>query len=474
MLTILHRSTIELKIVAQLRNATIILPKTGERTRRNVTFREPELAARWRRNGPSEDRTPLLRRSSPNTSRAGTLSTIEGAAKDGARRLWSFATSRTGRGVFKCSLAYLLGSLATFVGPVAGYLGTQDGKHLTATVTVYFHPARSQGSMYEAILLALAAFAYAVLISFTSMGVSILFNAKLGMATLGHALVLVVFCGGGLGLVGWIKQRLGNPLVNVSCSLASLAIITVLTKEGAVQAGHFSADKVVQVMKMVLMGCLATTMVCFLVSPVSARRELKINLIQVTDSFAEMIALITGSFLSGSQEDLLRIPSIRASDRYRSVLPSLIKNLREAKYEHYVMGTEVEYEIEARLVECMHRLAHGIGGLRSAASTQFTLLSQQPTARATTPISATYSPIATHGFFSPPRRSPVTVEGFSPVKEGTLDGGCGVEDAPSGLTLRGSPVGSNDSASVQSPAEIFARFIAHLGPSLVRLNIVIR
>lgn len=438
-----------------------------------MTFREPELAARRGRDGEPEERTPLLRQSRSSVSRVGTLRAIEEAGKDGARRLWSFATSSTGRGVFKCSLAYLLGSLATFLGPVAGYLGTQDGKHLTATVTVYFHPARSQGSMCEAVILALAAFAYAAFISFTSMGVSILLNAKLGMITLGHAIVLVVFCGGGLGLVGWIKQRLGNPLVNVSCSLASLAIITVLTKEGAVQAGQFSDDKVVQVMKMVLMGCLATTAVCFLISPVSARRELKINLIQVTDSFAEMLALITGSFLSGSQEDLQQEPSIKASERYRSVFPSLLKNLQEARYEHYVMGTEREYDVEARLVECMQRLAHGIGGLRSAASTQFTLLSQQATAHAAKPIIAIHSRVDVQYSFSPRSRSPVE-GGDSPVEGGTPDGKRVVEDTSGSLRLRHAADSESDSGTVQSPAEIFSRFIVHLGPSLVGLGRAIR
>lgn len=433
------------------------------------------MAARYRRNGSSDDRTPLLRRPSSSVSRAGTLRTFEEAGKGGARWLWSSATSKTGRGVCKCSLAYLLGSLATFVGPIAGYLGNQDGKHLTATVTVYFHPARSQGSMYEAVVLALVAFAYAVFISFTSMGISTLFDAKLGLTTLGHAIVLVVFCGGGLGFVGWIKQRLRSPLVNVSCSLASLVIITVLTKEGAVQAGHFSNDKMVQVMKMVLMGCLATTTVCFLIKPVSARRELKINLIQLTDSFAEMLALVTGSFLSGSQEDLQRVPSIRASERYRVGFSSLSKNLREARFEHYVMGTEREYGIEAKLVECMQRLAHGIGGLRSAASTQFAILSQQPAARAATPNDASNGTTDMHYFIpSPTLLSSAEEDGVPAVKDGTLEGGRRAKDTSGSVKLEHPADGDSDSATVQSPAEIFSRFIAHLGPSLVRLDMFIR
>ncbi len=371
--------------------------------------------------------------------------------------------------MLKCSLAYLLGSLATFVAPVAAFLGQQDGKHMVATVTVYFHPARSQGSMYEAIVLAFAAFIYAVFISFASMGVSVLFGAKLGLIAIGHAIVLVVFCGGGLGFVGWAKQRLGNPLVNVACSLTSLAIITVLTKEGAVQAGLFSDDKVVQVMKMILMGCLASTTVCFLINPISARRELRINMIQVTDSFADMLAMITRSFLSGSEEELQQMPSIKASDRYRSVLASLAKNLKEAKYEHYVMGTEREYEVEARLVNCMQRLAQGIGGLRSAASTQFSLLAQSPPAGAVTPINADFSPFklnASPSLFPPYLISPQEEHGVLPAIDEASEEERNTEDTAN--SVRESSVDGNDNLpTVHLPAEIFSRFIMYLGPSLV-------
>jgi hypothetical protein len=104
--------------------------------------------------------------------------------------------------------------MATFVGPIRDYLGKNDGKHMVATVTVYFHPSRSAGSMMEAIILAAIAFIYATFISFTSMGVSTFFRSH-GLLTAGHVVVLIIFCGGGLGLVGWIKQKLGNPLVNV-------------------------------------------------------------------------------------------------------------------------------------------------------------------------------------------------------------------------------------------------------------------
>ena len=381
-----------------------------------------------------------------------------------------FANSKTGHGVFKCSIAYLIGSMATFVPFIAGLLGNQDGKHMVATITVYFHPARSKGSMIEAMICAVLAFAYAVFISFSSMGVSILFGRTLDMLVLGHIIVLIVFCGGGLGFVGWIKQRLGHPLVNISCSLTSLAIITVLTKEGAVQAAEFSDDKVTQVMIMILMGVFATTAVSFTIWPVSAREELRSDLIQVTDSFGDLLAMITRGFLTGSEEELQQESFQDASDKYKKVFSSLTKNLKESKYEHYVLGTEKEYQLEAELVDCIQRLAQNIGGLRSAAFTQFLLMAQPGMSGSVTPASTMYVSTPKNGYFAS------TTSGLrSPSEDhGVL---AAIDEMPEDVSSEGWPSAEpfqEDGSvnSVTSPADIFARFIIQLGPSMVSFFLV--
>lgn len=380
------------------------------------------------------------------------------------KQAWTFANSKTGRGVFKCSVAYLIGSMATFVPVIAGILGKQDGKHMVATITVYFHPARSKGSMIEAMLCAVIAFVYAVFISFSSMGVSIFFGRTLDMLVLGHVLVLIVFCGGGLGFIGWIKQRLGHPLVNISCSLTSLAIITVLTKEGAVQAAQFSDDKVTQVMIMILMGVFATTAVSFIIWPVSAKEELRGDLIQVTDSFGELLATITRGFLTGSEEESQQDSFRDALDQYKKVFTSLTKNLKEAKYEHYLLGTEKEYQLQAKLVNCIQRLAQNIGGLRSAATTQFLLMAQPDVSGSVTSASTMYAHTPKFGYFT-------SLSGLtSPSEDHAVLAAIDEtpEDASFDDSLSAQPFQENGSIhSVRSPSDIFARFIVQLGPSMV-------
>lgn len=57
--------------------------------------------------------------------------------------------------------------------------------------------------------------------------------------------------------------------------------------------------------------------------------------------------------MNGSEEDLLQPEFTKAATSHRTVFTSMMKNLREAKFEHYVKGTEKEYFLEKKLVECM-------------------------------------------------------------------------------------------------------------------------
>lgn len=414
------------------------------------------------------ERAPLLGRRGSGQPGSGFFGGILESWGSLIRQAWAFANSRTGRGVFKCSVAYFLGSLATFIPFFTKILGQQDGKHIVATITVYFHPARSKGSMFEAIICAILAFIYAAFIGFTSMGVSILFGRTFDLIIVGHVIVLIVFCGGGLGFVGWVKQRLENPLVNIACSLTSLAIITVLTKEGAVQAAKFSDDKIAQVMLMIMMGVFMTTVVSFSISPVSARRDLRENMGQVTDSFADMLTVITRGFLNGSEEELRQAQFLRASTHHRKVFASLTKNLKEAKFEHYVVGTENQYHLEAKLVSCMEGLSQNIGGLQSAAETQFLLLAESMTAGGTTPHSSLYSTPKLRtslSFASDVMMSPLESRGPLAAIDEDLE-----EDRAPTETSNHQRQLSDDSylPSMKTPADIFARFIEHLGPSMVR------
>ncbi|KAI9048648.1 hypothetical protein LZ554_007479 [Drepanopeziza brunnea f. sp. 'monogermtubi'] len=458
-----------------LRNGTFILPSTGERVRRQITLRNPlNFDAPARSSSSSEDSILPLRRISA-FSQAGTFRTALDSTTEAWWDLWEWLQTPLAKGILKASLAYFLGSMGTFLPPLARFLGHQDGKHLVATITVYFHPSRSQGSMQEAIFLGLCAFFYAVFISISSMATAVFFESQTDMIELGYIMVVIVFIGGGLGFIGWIKQRYNAPLVSVSCSLASLAIITVTTKENAIQVGVFSNDKIIQVMKMVLIGMASTSLVSLLVWPISARTEIRETMIQATDSLEEMLTLIARAFLSGSEIELRSATFNKAQNKYKSVFSRLQTNLKEAKFEHYLLGTEEQYKLQASLVTSMQSLSQAIGGLRSAATTQMTLLKESPTSGNRTPLL--------------PQSSQITVSMISgrqdqfaalaAIEEASEEGSCTEDHFSQGgehpkvnrnRKVSGVSVVSSILPPARTTSEIFSRFIAHLGPSMKSLT----
>ena len=267
--------------------------------------------------------------------------------------------------------------MVTFVPALAALIGEgQDSKHMVATVTVWFHPARTIGSMHLATCLGILGFLYSGIIGFTSMGVSMFFGSQ-DLLVVGHILVLLVFVGGGLGFVAWTKQHFGDPLVNVACSLASLGCITVLIKEGSVQAGDFSDDRVVQVLLMVLMGIIVATAVNTLVLPVTARTQLKNDLEKNTDLLGELLICITRAFLSGREDDLKDEYFNNLQKEHQQSLQKMSKDLLESQKELLVLGSEKLYEVSTRLVDCLDGLSQDLGGLRSAALAQFELVKQK-------------------------------------------------------------------------------------------------
>lgn len=437
----------------QLRYSSYIDPSTGARLSRTFTLHSLESSDdEHEQDGPSET-APLLPPSHAPHEGGGPAwqKRLVMQGQEYARLIRGFVFSDTGKGIFKCALAYLLGSLATFVPPLSHLFGRQNSKHMVATITVYFHPARSLGSMLDALILAATAFLYTTVISLLSMSVAAFFSDVVRLIELGHAIVLVVFLGGGLGLVAWVKLRKNDPLVNIACSLASLGIITILTKEGAIQAGDYSLKTIMQILKMIIAGVIATTLVSVLIFPISARAKLKKNLLDVTDSQSDMLALITSSFLSGDEAELENSVIAGISQRHKKLSSTIGQNLKESKYEHYLLGTERQAFIETRLAHCTQRISQSIGGLRSAAAMQFVVIKEPPFGSEARSEGISYS---TPLWMSSLQASRTDTDGRS-VSPTT----CSNKDT---------------SETFRSPAQIFELFIQNLGPAMRSLAFTLK
>ncbi|EPS37915.1 hypothetical protein H072_8348 [Dactylellina haptotyla CBS 200.50] len=462
----------------QIRQGTVILPASGERVSRHVTF------ARQSVDGPG---TSWARSASPDSPDGYTDTDSDDLGREEDSLIPNGASNGNGNGVsryklppanwlnrlyvpapvtkfietwklryvFKCSLAYLCGSMATYIPLFAAIFGKNDGKHMVATVAVYFHPARTRGSMTEATLFATIAVLYSFLVSVGTLGTAIFFNDR-GMIELGHAIILAVFCIGGLGLVGWTKLKLASPTVNVSCSLASIIIITTLTKDGAAQEGIFSITKISQTAMMVVCAVIISTTLSNLLWPSFAVIELRKSMVTSTRAFAQMLEGITKGFIDGSEEPVQQQSFKNAAVDHRKTFTDLAKHLHEAKFEHYMKGTEVTYNLELKLVECLQRLAQAIGGLQNAAKTQFSLLEQSDQ---TDPFLSEYPELQASFTGSYPRTPADEIP--PPVFESPSNSRPGTQDGSTVLT-------------VVTGRTLFDQFIHHLGPSMRSLAVTLK
>lgn len=205
------------------------------------------------------------------------------------------------------------------------------------------------------------------------MAMSVFVGSVMGLVTLAHVLVVVIFIGGAFGFMGWVKQRMNNPLVNVASTLASLAIISVVTKETAVIENVFSNQKIAQVFKMLIMGITCTATVNLLLWRVSARQLVRASITKTSVSLGSMLSDATAAFLSSANHDSAW-PDFPDSYTYSQAHSLLLKHLREAKFEHYLLGHVQIYSLERSTVRSLETLAQSIGALRSAVKAQFALL----------------------------------------------------------------------------------------------------
>ncbi|KAL9081671.1 MAG: hypothetical protein Q9159_007149 [Coniocarpon cinnabarinum] len=370
-----------------LRSATIVVPETGQRVRRSVTLRDPKVFTPSNpsgqpngQHGNDSNGTAIQTPQKPLTPPPWTrqvLDAIKASPQTLGHFLWEFITGRDGQSVLKCSVAYLIGTMAVFVPFFRNgfFLGPGDGKHLVANITIWFHPARSTGSMHYGTFLAFVFWLFSVAVAFSCMAIVVFFDNQ-ELIEIGQAIILIIGCGFGLGFLVWIKQRINDPLVNVSCTIAALPIVSVVTKDPATQQGFFSSASVTSVLYMLILAIIITSLVNAFVRPVYARFDLRDNLVKATTAYATILAGITSSFLSGTEEDLKHQAVKDAEDAFDKAYNALDANLTEARWEQYLVGNERRWEIEQRLVRCLRRLAQDIGGLRSAASIQFSLLAE--------------------------------------------------------------------------------------------------
>ncbi|ORE13067.1 hypothetical protein BCV71DRAFT_279323, partial [Rhizopus microsporus] len=281
--------------------------------------------------------------------------------------------------VLKCSFAYILGCLFTFVPSLNALIGNNRvSSHLVATATVFFNPAKSLGGMVEAALYGWGYTLFAVAICLGSMLTTDYFHDH-DMALIAHILSLGLWLAGATSIIAFLKAHWNKPPVATASSLCFIIIFIIVVREGSANKGEFDTTRIEQITFAVATGTLITVSCCILFWPISASKKLRKDLEATLVSYKVLLKLLTKTFLL--DDDLPQFTANKslqkAIDSHRSSFTSLQKSLQEAKLEvlwnSEIRGCTKEYDA---VVKSMQRLAQSVGGLKSSCGLQFEMMKQ--------------------------------------------------------------------------------------------------
>ncbi|KAJ9103734.1 hypothetical protein QFC21_002194 [Naganishia friedmannii] len=276
--------------------------------------------------------------------------------------------------ILKCSIAYLLASLFTFVPQLSALLSTTHetdvhgrvmprpaySAHMVATVMVYFHPGRSMGSMFLAskycIILALLAALFSLASIFTLQLFDHFFpeEGTFGFQA-GDVTVLVLWIGSSMAGLAWLKQWVNNPSFNTGCSMAAVTLFTVVVKEGGFA-------KLGEVLLIVVVG--ATT-------------KLQTSISTTLDSFSTLFRLLNATFLLDRPPNDASYASLQTAAQLHSAAFTQLKaDLAEAQHER-LLDRRIDAkqrERYAAVTDSLTRLAQHLTGMRGGTGLQSDLL----------------------------------------------------------------------------------------------------
>ncbi|KAG8702606.1 hypothetical protein FRC09_004653 [Ceratobasidium sp. 395] len=284
--------------------------------------------------------------------------------------------------VLKCSIAYTIGCLFTFVPALSSLLSdivpleSQQGPsptgHMVATITVYYNPAKTIGGMIEADLFCLVGAVFASFASLVATGSFWFFELQPGWEWLADALV-VSWLGLAMMIIAWSKLWVGKPTFGSACSMTSIILFVVLIKEGGTQV-------LLQVLLITILGITIANAACFLLWPESATTDLQKEMTKTLKSFSTLLQMLTGTFLldpTTTSRKKLR----DAVDAHQKSFTSLKKVLAEARVEWCDPRIQRTAEVYEEAVVGLNRLAQHFGGLRSGTKLQFELIQSRRKAR---------------------------------------------------------------------------------------------
>ncbi|KAI8080547.1 Fusaric acid resistance protein-like-domain-containing protein [Thamnidium elegans] len=273
--------------------------------------------------------------------------------------------------VLKCSFAYMIGSLFTFVPVLNALCGTHIASHMAATVTVFFNPAKSVGGIIEAAGFGWLYTLVALALSLASMYTTGFFLQR-EMPLTASCVSVGVWLAGSTFVISYLKAKINTPSILIASGLAFIIIFTVIIRQGSGYQYELDFDVITETFSIVAIGTAISVLVCIFVWPMSASKKLRTNIDSSLSSTRVLLKLLTKTFLLDAD-----LPEFAANKTLETALKShttcftsLKPALKDAKLEFYNLEMRHHANGYDKIVESIERLAQHVGGLRSSCGLQ--------------------------------------------------------------------------------------------------------
>lgn len=284
------------------------------------------------------------------------------------QRAHELIQDETFQSVLKCGVAYLIASQGVYYAPFSAFLGDTDSKHVAATAAVYFHPARTKGSMHQLFLFVLASLSYTFILSLTCRAVSSYFF-NIGRDEISYAIDLVT-SSVGLGMIAFMKQKINRETFDTACNLASLSLVTCIVKEGSLNSSAIPMHRLISTAEVAFVGAVISKVICYVLWPRSAVKLLRKSLNDSFDVMSSLVSVVTHRFINGEK---ISVKDLEIFALLRKHSAQLTKSLEEAKFELYLVGRESEYAAYCEIVEATNSLMEHLHALKSSCEMRWQL-----------------------------------------------------------------------------------------------------
>ncbi|EOR01749.1 hypothetical protein E3P92_00705 [Wallemia ichthyophaga] len=295
---------------------------------------------------------------------------------DGSGSDWISSDQK--KDVIKCAIAYTIATLFTFNPTLNRLISALDfndqskyskvavNAHNLASATVWFNPARSRGSMLQAILFALTALAFVTVLSlaatFTLTFVDFDPENEYWSTDIDEFIVAFVWIGIGSAIAAFARLKMANQTFNSAATMSCIVFYSVVVNNGGIA-------RLIQYLGMAMIGIIISSTVCLLIWPKSSTSALRRDLSDSMDSFAMLLDTLFSNFTQDGEKPLDKDAFDKAVKAHDEAFVTLKAELPHALRERWLKDQRVNKsqirQTYKHAVEAIERLAQHLTGLRS-------------------------------------------------------------------------------------------------------------